>query len=89
MRFPANITSELHLGCQMSYFTLVCLWCGRTVSRAGGWSVYGHVINKFSRIRRLLHILTHSVPMADLIFLRSIVFFYVINVFVMSIPLLL
>ena len=30
---------ELHLGyhtCGLSYFTLVCLWCGRTVSRAGG-----------------------------------------------------
>ena len=31
---------ELLLGCHtcwLSYFTLVCLWCGRTVSRAGGW----------------------------------------------------
>ena len=30
---------ELHLGyhtCWLSYFTLVYLWCGRTVSRAGG-----------------------------------------------------
>ena len=30
---------ELHLGyhtCWWSYFTLICLWCGRTVSRAGG-----------------------------------------------------
>ena len=30
---------ELHLGYHtrwLSYFTLVCLWCGRTVSRAGG-----------------------------------------------------
>ena len=30
---------ELHLGyhtCWWSYFTLLCLWCGRTVSRAGG-----------------------------------------------------
>ena len=38
---------ELHLGCHtcwMSYFTLVCLWCGWTVSR----SVYGHVTTKFS-----------------------------------------
>ena len=29
---------ELHLGCHtcwLSYFTLVCLWCGRTVSPAG------------------------------------------------------
>ena len=28
--------------------TLVLLWCGRTVARAGGRSVYGHVIIKFS-----------------------------------------
>ena len=30
---------ELHLGCHtcwLSYFTLVCLWCGRTVGRAVG-----------------------------------------------------
>ena len=30
---------ELHLGCHtcwLSYYTLVCLWCGRTVSRAVG-----------------------------------------------------
>ena len=32
---------ELHLGCHtcwlsyLSYFTLVCLWCGRTVARSG------------------------------------------------------
>ena len=33
---------ELHLGCHacwLSYFTLPCLWCGRTVSRAGGRAV--------------------------------------------------
>ena len=54
---------ELHLGCHtcwLSYFTLVCLWCGRTVSQA----VYGHVITKFSRIGRLLHFLTHGTPLA-------------------------
>ena len=28
--------------CWLSYFTLVCLWCGRTVGR-----VYGHVITNF------------------------------------------
>ena len=41
---------ELHLGCHtcwLSYFTLVCLWCGRTVGRA-----YGHVIIKISRMGR-------------------------------------
>ena len=42
MRFPAKITSRLHLGCHtcwVSYFTLVCQWCERTASRAGGRSV--------------------------------------------------
>ena len=42
---------ELHLGCHtcwLSYFALVCLWCGRTVGRA----LHGHVITKFSRVGR-------------------------------------
>ena len=37
---------ELHLGCHtccLNYFTLVCLWCGRTVGRT-----HGHVITKIS-----------------------------------------
>ena len=61
---------ELHLGCHtcwLSYFTLVCLWCGRTVSRAGGRSVYGHVItnfSQFSRMGRSLHFLTYGAPLA-------------------------
>ena len=52
---------ELHLGCHtcwLSYFTLVCLWCGRTISRAGG-DLYGHVITKFSRMSRLLTYLNY------------------------------
>ena len=39
---------ELHLGCHtcwLSYFTLVCPWCGRTVGRSGG-RAYGHVATK-------------------------------------------
>ena len=53
---------ELHLGCHtclLSYFTLVCLWCGRTVRQA-----YGHVITKFSQRGRhaVLHFLTHGAP---------------------------
>ena len=47
---------ELHFGCytcQLSYFTLVCLWCGRTVGRA-----YGHVITKI--------FLTHGAPLRAL-----------------------
>ena len=58
---------ELHLGrhtCWLSYFKLVCLWCGRTVARAVGRSVQGHVINKFSRMGRLLHFLTHGASRA-------------------------
>ena len=60
MRFPAN-NLELHLGCHtcwLSYFTLVCLWCGRTV----GWA-YGHVITKISRMGRLPNFLTHGAPL--------------------------
>ena len=30
----------------------------------GGWSVYGHVITKFSRMGRLLHFLTHGALLA-------------------------
>ena len=53
---------KLHLGyhtCWLSYFTLVYLWCGRTVSRA----VYGHVITKFSRMGSILYFLTHVAPL--------------------------
>ena len=39
-------------------FTLVCLWCGRTVAR----SVYGHMITKFSRMGRLPHFLSYGAP---------------------------
>ena len=50
---------ELHLGCHtcwLSYFTLVCLWFGRTVGRAYG-RAYGQVISKISRMGRLTHFL--------------------------------
>ena len=55
---------ELHLGCHtcwLSYFTLVCLWCGRTVGRE-----YGHVITKISRMGRLPNFLTHGAPLRAL-----------------------
>ena len=45
MRFPAKTTSSciwVAIGChtcRLSYFTLVCLWCGRVVERAGGRTV--------------------------------------------------
>ena len=52
---------KLHLGCHscwLSYFTLVCLWCGRTVNRA-----YGHVITKISRMGRLPNFVTDGAPL--------------------------
>ena len=36
----------------------------RTNGLSGERSVYGHVINKFSRMGRLLHFLTHGAPLA-------------------------
>ena len=56
---------ELHLGCHtcwLSYFTLVCLWHGRTVGRA-----YGHVITRISRMGRLPNFLTHGAPLRALV----------------------
>ena len=44
--------------CWLNYFTLECLWCGRTVAL----SVYGHVITKFSRMGRLPHFLSYGAP---------------------------
>ena len=41
--------------CSLSYFTLVCLWCGRTGGRA-----FGQVITKISRMGRLPHFLRHG-----------------------------
>ena len=38
-------------------WTLVSLWCGRTVGRA-----YGHVITKFSRMGRLPHFISYGPP---------------------------
>ena len=61
MWFPSKQNLELHLcshTCWLSYFTLVCLWCGRTVAR----SVYGHVITKFSGMGRLPHFLSYGAP---------------------------
>ena len=37
---------------------------GRSLGRAGGRAVYGHVITKFSGMGRLLHFLTHGAPLA-------------------------
>ena len=61
MWFPSKQNLELHLcshTCWLSYFTLVCLWCGRTVA----CSVYGHVITKFSGMGRLPYFLSYGAP---------------------------
>ena len=63
MWFPSKQNLELHLcshTCWLSYFTLVCLWWGRTVAR----SVYGHMITKFSGMGRLPHFLSYGAPPA-------------------------
>ena len=52
---------ELHLGCHtywLRYFTLVCLWCGRTVGQA-----CSHMITKISRMGSVL---THGAPLCTL-----------------------
>ena len=36
---------------------------GRSLGRADGQSMYGHVITKFSRMGRLLRFLTHGAPL--------------------------
>ena len=68
MRFPTKITSSCHT-CWLSYFKLVCLWCGWTDGEA-----YGHVITKISRMGRLPNFLTHGAPLrargAPIIFLQ-------------------
>ena len=49
---------ELHLGCHtclLIYFTLACLWSGRTDGRT-----YGHVITKLSRMGRLPQFLSYG-----------------------------
>ena len=38
---------------------------GRSLGRAGGRSVYGHVITKFSRMGRILHFLTLGAPLVS------------------------
>ena len=61
MQFPAKITSSciwVAIPVGWCYFTLVYLWCGRTVGR-----VYGHVITKISRMGKLPNFLTHRAPL--------------------------
>ena len=39
---------------------------GQSVGRAGGRSVYGHVITKFSRVGSLPYFFTHGAPLLAL-----------------------
>ena len=53
----------LHLGCHtgwLSYFTLVCLWCGLTVVRSGGRCTVTWLPNFLGWV----DLLTHSAPLA-------------------------
>ena len=59
-RFPAQEKLELHLGCHtcwLSYFTLVCLWCGWTGGRTVTWlpKFFGWISNQIflPMVRRL------------------------------------
>ena len=65
MRFPTKITSSCfglpYLLIELFYIRMPVV---RTDSLSGGWSVYGHVITKFSRMGRLLHFPTHGAPLA-------------------------
>ena len=61
MRFPAKITSSC-IG--LPYLLIELFYIGIPVLRMDGFSVYGHVITKFSRMGRLLHFLTHGAPLA-------------------------
>ena len=51
---------ELHLGCHtcwLSYFTLVCLWCGRTVGRC--------TVTWLPNFLGWVDLLTHGAPLAS------------------------
>ena len=69
---------ELHLGyhtCWLSYFALVCLWCGQTVAQ----SVYGHVITSFLG---WVDLLTHGAPLARASWARELRYKQIIAWFV-------
>ena len=53
---------------ELSYIGMPVVWTdGRTVWRAGGRAVYGHVITKFSRMGSLPHFFTHVASLCALI----------------------
>ena len=61
---PRQNNLELHFGCYtrwLSYFTLVCLWCGRAVGRSVGRS---NVRPRDSQMDRLPHFLSYGATLA-------------------------
>ena len=64
MRFPAKITSSC-IWVAIPVDWVILHWYAFGVDgRSLGWSLYGHVITKFSRMGRLLHFLTHGARLA-------------------------
>ena len=64
MRFPIKITSS-YIGLPYQLIELFYFFwyaCGAD-GQSDGWSVYGHVITKSSRIGSLPHFLTHGAPL--------------------------
>jgi len=64
MRFPAKITSScIWVVIPVDWVILHWYACGAD-KRSLGWSVYSHVIAKFSPMSKLLHFLTHGASLA-------------------------
>ena len=66
IQFPAKITSSCICVAIVILRWYTCGADGRSLGRAVDWSVYGHVITKFSRMGRKFHFLTHGAPLARL-----------------------
>ena len=68
MWFPAKITSScIWVTIPVDWVILHWYTCGadgRSLGRAGGRAVYGHVITNFSRMGSILYFLTHVAPLA-------------------------
>ena len=68
MQFPSKIISSYIWVYSSSYFTWVCLWYSWT----GTWSVYGHMITKFSWMGRftiamVLHCRMRGAPLLGIL----------------------
>ena len=65
VQYQSSCAPKLARKCEIGHW-LPCGAGGRTVSRAGGRAVYGHLMTKFSRMGSLLHFLTHGAPLRPL-----------------------